>query len=67
MNTLIDCFELPLPAIETYRAPLTRYRTVPMQSLDLSIDFEDTAETDAAAPPPSDRLLRTRSWGSEEP
>jgi hypothetical protein len=64
MNTLIDCFELPLPAIETYRV-VTSYRTVPMQSLDLSVDFEDTEETDAL-PPPSDRFLRTRSWASED-
>ena len=56
-GTLIDCFELPLPAIE-------RYRMVPMQSLDLEVEFDDTGETDAL--PPSDRFLRARCWSSED-
>jgi hypothetical protein len=62
MNTLnhaIDCFELPLPAIETYRV-VTRYRSVPMQSLDLEVEFDEEA------PPPSDRFSRARCWSSED-
>ena len=63
-GTLIDCFELPLPAIERYR-PVERYRVVPMQSLDLEITFDDeAAENDTL--PPSDRLLRARCWSSED-
>jgi hypothetical protein len=56
MQTLIDIFELPAPAIERYRA------AAPRLTVDLEVDFEDT---DAAAPS-SDRLLRARCWVSED-
>jgi hypothetical protein len=54
MQTLIDIFELPAPAIERYRAP--------MQSLDITVYYDDP---DAIAPS-SDRLLRARCWVSED-
>ena len=73
--TLVDRFELvefpirdlPLPAVE-------RYRMVPMQSLYLSIDFEDSdagesspgSDSFSDGAPPSDRYLRARCWASEE-
>ncbi len=54
MQTLVDVFELPAPAIERYRAPA--------QTLALDIEFDDP---DAVAPS-SDRLLRARCWVSED-
>jgi hypothetical protein len=56
MQTLIDIIELPLPAIERYRA------AAPRMSLDLEIDYEDSD----GAQPPSDRFLRARCWVSED-
>jgi hypothetical protein len=54
MQTLIDIFELPAPAIERYRAP--------MLSLEITVDYDDP---DNVAPS-SDRLLRARCWVSED-
>jgi len=54
MQTLVDIIELPLPAIERYRAPAL--------SLDITVDYEDL---DNVAPS-SDRLLRARCWVSED-
>ena len=55
MQTLVDIIELPLPAIERYRAPAL--------SLDITVDYEDL---DASVAPSSDRLLRARCWVSED-
>jgi hypothetical protein len=74
--TLVDRFELiefpvrdlPLPAVE-------RYRMVPIQSLYLEIDFDDSDSGESSpgsdsgssdAVPPSDRYMRARCWASEE-
>ena len=70
MNFRIDRIELPPPAIETYRR-VPVYRAAPLQSLDLEVDFDDTATGESEVrrtplPPPSDRLLRTRAWSSED-
>jgi hypothetical protein len=68
MATLVDHFELggfpvsalPFPAVE-------RYRRVPIQSLYLEIDFEETDdEKTSPGLPPSERYLRARCWSSEE-
>jgi hypothetical protein len=55
MQTLIDIIELPLPAVERYRA------VSPRMSIDLEVDYVDP---DADAP--SDRFLRARCWVSED-
>jgi hypothetical protein len=55
MQTLIEIVELPLPAVERYRA------VSPRMSIDLEVDYVD-AEADA----PSDRFLRARCWVSED-
>ncbi|MGO8992835.1 MAG: hypothetical protein ACLQVI_05875 [Polyangiaceae bacterium] len=75
MATLIDHFELAFPVTELPLPAIERYRMVPIQSLYLEIDFEDTDEGDARASsqsgsceeaPQSDRYLRARCWASEE-
>jgi hypothetical protein len=74
MATLIDHFELAFPIIELPPPAVERYRMVPMKSLDLEVDFEetDTGETTGSfgpssdAVPQSDRYLRARCWASEE-
>jgi hypothetical protein len=71
MATLIDHFELAFPIIELPPPAIERYRMVPMKSLDLEVDFEDTDESDSFGPssdavPQSDRYLRARCWASEE-
>ena len=75
MATLIDHFELAFPVTELPLPAIERYRMVPIQSLYLEIDFEDTDERDSRGSsgcgsiddaPQSDRYLRARCWASEE-
>jgi hypothetical protein len=66
MATLIDQFELGFPLSELPLPAVERYRRVPVQSLYLEIDFEDTDATEPGEAPRSDRYLRARCWASEE-
>jgi len=82
MATLIDRFELAFPIAELPLPAIERYRMVPMTSLYLEVDFEDTDDGDSfgderetragssmppsEASPQSDRYLRARCWVSEE-
>jgi hypothetical protein len=45
--TLIDRFELAFPIAELPPPAIDRYRMVPMTSLYLEVDYEDTDESEA--------------------
>lgn len=69
--TLIDHFELGFPAVELPPPAVERYRTVPMHSLDLEVEFEDESQTEWFLPslksePEPEKYLRARCWVSEE-
>lgn len=74
MATLVDHFELAFPILELPPPAIERYRLVPMKSLDLEVEFEDTdEETEWFGPKiavvpakESERYLRARCWASEE-
>ena len=73
--TLIDHFELgyrPVElSVELPEPAVERYRTGPMHSLDLEVDFEDESQTEWFLPrlksePEPEKYLRARCWVSEE-
>jgi hypothetical protein len=47
MATLVDQFELAFPVPELPLPAIERYRLVPMTSLYLEVDFEDTDDGDS--------------------
>jgi hypothetical protein len=49
MATLVDRFELAFPIAELPLPAIERYRMVPMTSLYLEVDFEDTDDGDSFA------------------
>jgi hypothetical protein len=63
-GTLIDCFELPQPAIERYR--VVQVVRPPVMSLDLEVEFEDSETYEKQPVLQSDRFLRARCWSSED-
>jgi hypothetical protein len=74
--TLVDRFELvEFPVIGLAEPGIKQYRRIPIQSLYLEIDFEDSDAGESSpgsdsgysdAAPQSDRYLRARCWASEE-
>jgi hypothetical protein len=63
MATLIDRFELAFPIAELPPPAIDRYRMVPMTSLYLEVDYEDTGESD----PFVDEPAATRAGSSLPP